>query len=118
MVLQRGRRTGVLRRSENSPRTICLLHPKKKRRRCDVPRNLVICCDGTNNSLSGPPTNICHLSRLAEISDPARQRVHYDAGVGVNASPSMRTRIGATLSKWSGSAFGTGLVENVSEAYT
>ena len=83
-----------------------------------MPRNIVICCDGTNNSLTGPPTNICYLSQLAEINDKTRQLVHYDAGVGVEANPSMRTRIGATLSKWSGSAFGTGLVDNVADAYS
>ena len=82
-----------------------------------MPRNLIICCDGTNNSLTGPPTNVCYLSQLAEIKDETQQLVYYDAGVGVEANPTMRTRIGATWSKWSGSAFGTGLVENVSQAY-
>lgn len=82
-----------------------------------MPRNLVICCDGTNNSLSGPPTNVRHLYRLARVQDPGLQFAYYDAGVGVDALPSMSTRIGGTLSKWSGSAFGTGLVENVEAAY-
>jgi uncharacterized protein (DUF2235 family) len=80
-------------------------------------KNLVICCDGTNNSLGGVVTNIGHLSRLADIGNKARQIPYYDAGVGVEAEPSMRTRIGAALSRWSGSAFGTGLVENVEQAY-
>jgi uncharacterized protein (DUF2235 family) len=88
-----------------------------------MPRNLVICCDGTNNSLTGPPTNVCHLAQLATLKlpdgkkDEAQQAVHYDAGVGVEADPAMYTRIGAALSKWSGSAFGTGLVDNVQQAY-
>jgi uncharacterized protein (DUF2235 family) len=80
-------------------------------------RNLVICCDGTNNSLESPPTNVRHLSELADITDETRQRVFYDVGVGVEASPGMRTRVGALWSRWSGSAFGTGLVENVAQAY-
>jgi uncharacterized protein (DUF2235 family) len=80
-------------------------------------RNLVICCDGTNNSLTGPPTNVRHIRDVARIAEPELQRVYYDAGVGVEASPGMRTRIGETLSRWSGSAFGTGLVENVQQAY-
>jgi uncharacterized protein (DUF2235 family) len=82
-----------------------------------MPRNLVICCDGTNNSLVGPPTNVRHLYRLAKLPDASRQFAYYDAGVGVDELPSMRTRIGGTLSRWSGSAFGTGLVDNVAEAY-
>ena len=81
-------------------------------------RNLVICCDGTNNSLSTPLTNVAHLSALADIDDVARQFVFYDAGVGVESNPGMRTKIGAVLSKWTGSAFGTGLVENVQNAYS
>jgi uncharacterized protein (DUF2235 family) len=80
-------------------------------------RNLVICCDGTNNSLVGAPTNVAHLHRLASLDDNARQLSYYDAGVGVEADPGMGTRIGAALSRWSGSAFGTGLVENVQQAY-
>jgi uncharacterized protein (DUF2235 family) len=82
-----------------------------------MPRNLILCCDGTNNSLDSPPTNVRHLSELAAIADETRQRVFYDAGVGVDAGPGMRTRIGAAFSRWSGSAFGTGLVENVEQAY-
>jgi len=83
-----------------------------------MPRNLVICCDGTNNSLDSPLTNVAHLSALADIGDNSRQLAYYDAGVGVEASPKRRTRLGATFSKWSGSAFGTGLVENVEHAYS
>jgi uncharacterized protein (DUF2235 family) len=82
-----------------------------------MPRNLILCCDGTNNSLESPPTNVRHLSQLADIADEARQRVFYDVGVGVEADPGVRTRIGAAFSRWSGSAFGTGLVENVEQAY-
>jgi len=82
-----------------------------------VPRNLVICCDGTNNSLKSPPTNVRHLCQLADVADESRQRVFYDVGVGVDADPGMRTRIGSAFSRWSGSAFGTGLVENVTQAY-
>jgi len=82
-----------------------------------MPRNLVICCDGTNNSLESPPTNIRHLSVLAEITDPARQRVFYDVGGALHAAAGVRARIGAAFSRWSGSAFGTGLVEDVEQAY-
>jgi len=82
-----------------------------------MPRNLIICCDGTNNSLKSPPTNVRHLSELAKVADEGLQRVFYDVGVGVEADAGMRTRIGAAFSRWSGSAFGTGLVENVEQAY-
>lgn len=32
-----------------------------------MPRNIVICCDGTNNSLVEPVTNIGHSSRLPDV---------------------------------------------------
>src|SRR5262245_7236137 len=80
-------------------------------------RNLVICCDGTNNSLAGALTNVAQLYRLASLGDTTPQLAYYDAGVGVDADPDMRTRIGAAVSRWSGSAFGTGLIENVQQAY-
>jgi uncharacterized protein (DUF2235 family) len=83
-----------------------------------MPRNIVICCDGTNNSLDGPPTNVLHLKDLAEIHDDTRQLVKYDPGVGVESDPRMHTGIGAAWSRWSGSAFGSGLVENVGQAYS
>jgi uncharacterized protein (DUF2235 family) len=82
-----------------------------------MPKNIVICCDGTNNSRFTPTTNVGHLSKLADIGDPARQFVFYEAGVGVDADPRLRTRIGAAFSRWAGSAFGAGLVENVTQAY-
>lgn len=83
-----------------------------------MPRNLVICCDGTNKSLDSPLTNVAHLGALANIRDASRQLAYYDAGVGVETSPKRRSRIGAMLSTWLGSAFGTGLVENVEHAYS
>lgn len=82
-----------------------------------MPKNLVICCDGTNNSLAEIKTNVGHLWELARIKNDAVQVPYYDAGVGVEAEPSMRTRMGAAFSRWSGSAFGTGLVDNVQQAY-
>jgi uncharacterized protein (DUF2235 family) len=82
-----------------------------------MPKSIVICCDGTNNSLVGPKTNIAHLHELAGINNNARQLSYYDAGVGVEAEPGMLTRLGAMFSRLSGSAFGTGLVENVEQAY-
>jgi uncharacterized protein (DUF2235 family) len=78
--------------------------------------NLVICCDGTNNSLQRDLTNVALLSMVVDKT-PGLQHVYYDAGVGVDAAPGLVTRIGATISRWSGLAFGTGLVANVSDAY-
>lgn len=77
----------------------------------------MICCDGTNNSLQGTPTNVAWISKLADIRNSSVQSVFYDAGVGVERLPDMHTRIGGKISQWFGSAFGTGLIENVEQAY-
>jgi uncharacterized protein (DUF2235 family) len=80
-------------------------------------RNIVVLCDGTNNSLIEPITNIGHLSKVADIGNPEVQLPYYDAGVGVQADSRMRTRIGSKVSQWLGAAFGAGLVANVHAAY-
>jgi len=59
--------------------------------------NLVICCDGTNNSLQRDLTNVALLSMVVDKT-PGLQHVYYDAGVGVDAAPGLVTRIGATIS--------------------
>lgn len=80
-----------------------------------MPKNVVICCDGTNNSFQRDLTNVALVSLVA--GGVPGQHVYYDVGVGVDADPGMWTRVGATVSRWSGLAFGTGLVDNVAAAY-
>jgi uncharacterized protein (DUF2235 family) len=78
-------------------------------------KNIVICSDGTNNKLAGDLTNVARLSQIA-VND-ARQATFYDPGVGTMASPKEKTWLGKRWSLLSGLAFGTGLDENVFDAY-
>ncbi len=78
-------------------------------------KNIVICSDGTNNKLAGDLTNVARLSQVA-LND-ARQAVFYDPGVGTMAAPDQKTWIGKRWSLVSGLAFGTGLDQNVFDAY-
>ncbi len=86
------------------------------------PRQLVVCCDGTNNTLTGrlADTNVLQLfEQLAAQDDPA-QLLYYDPGVGAPDSlPSIG--IGDWLSrKWerlSGLASGRGVFDNIGKAY-
>lgn len=80
-----------------------------------MPKNVVICCDGTNSSFQRDLTNVARISCIA-ASVPGAQHVYYDVGVGVE-EPGFVTKIGATLYRWAGLAFGVGLVENVVQAY-
>ena len=72
-------------------------------------KRLVFCFDGTWNKLHPErATNVvltaASIERLAV--DGTAQLIHYDEGVGTGA-----------LDEWRGGMFGTGLVENVREAY-
>jgi uncharacterized protein (DUF2235 family) len=80
-----------------------------------VPKNVVICCDGTNSSFQRDLTNVARMSCIA-VKELGAQHVYYDVGVGVE-EPGFITKVGATLYRWAGLAFGVGLVRNVVEAY-
>ncbi len=80
-------------------------------------KNLVICCDGTNSSLQRDLTNVGRISYIA-VREPGVQHVYYDVGVGVGVKETGFIRkVGATLYRWAGLAFGAGLVANVVQAY-
>ncbi len=87
-----------------------------------LPRQLVICCDGTNNTLTGrlADTNVLQLFEHLAATDNPAQLLYYDPGVGAPDSlPSIG--IGDWLSrKWerlSGLASGRGVFENIGMAY-
>jgi uncharacterized protein (DUF2235 family) len=76
-----------------------------------VPKNLVVCCDGTWNvpdETRGPvaaPTNVAKLA-LAVAQDEVTQRLYYEPGVGT--APDERI---------TGGAFGYGLSHNIRNGY-
>ena len=49
-----------------------------------IPKNLVICCDGTGNEISENISNVLKLYRCLRKTDKTapRQMVFYDPGVG------------------------------------
>lgn len=81
-----------------------------------VPRNLVICCDGTNNQFGPENTNVVRLVQVLD-RDPAKQRLYYDPGVGTLPEPGAFTAFRKRLSEVAGLAFGAGLDWKVQEAY-
>jgi len=80
-----------------------------------MPKNIVICSDGTNNKLAGDLTNVARLSQV--VMNDSRQEMFYDPGVGTMAAPDQKTWFGKRWSLLSGLAFGSGLDENVFDAY-
>ena len=79
-------------------------------------KNLVLCCDGTNNQFGPENTNVVRLIQ-ALVRDPARQRLYYDPGVGTLPEPGAWTALGKKVSTIFGLAFGGGIFWKVQEAY-
>ena len=81
-----------------------------------MPKNLVVCLDGTNNEFGTENTNVVRLYQ-ALADDPARQLSYYDPGVGTIGHPGVLTRFMDKLTKILGMAFGLGVTQNVIDAY-
>ena len=79
-------------------------------------KNIVICCDGTNNQFGVCNTNVVRIVQILD-RDATRQVCYYDPGVGTLPDQSWRTRIGRTFSKVMALAFATDLHGKVSIAY-
>ncbi len=79
-------------------------------------RNIIVCCDGTQNEFGDRNSNVVKLVMILPLNT-STQLSYYDPGVGTLADP----RATSGLSRWwsitKGSAFGAGLTRNVSEAY-
>ena len=45
-----------------------------------MPKNIVLCCDGTGNEIEGNLSNVLKLYRIARRDE--EQRVYYDPGIG------------------------------------
>jgi uncharacterized protein (DUF2235 family) len=80
-----------------------------------MPRNIVLCCDGTTNEIAGDQTNVLRLFRMLVRSPD--QQVFYDAGVGTRADPTVFWPLRRMLRKKLDSAVGMSIRENVLAAY-
>ena len=73
-------------------------------------KRLIVCCDGTWNSLEKSPTNVVKLAQACRTvaSNGIRQLIYYDEGLGTS-----RYKIDTFF----GGAFGWGIDKNIQEAY-
>lgn len=78
-------------------------------------RNIVILCDGTSNGIKAERTNVLRLYGSLERS--GNQIVFYDPGVGTMGLSGPFTRLRSRVRIAAGLALGTGIHENVLEAY-
>jgi uncharacterized protein (DUF2235 family) len=81
-----------------------------------VPKNIVVCCDGTANEFTRSRTNVPKLF-LILAKDPAVQVTYYHPGVGTMAPPGFLTKAGVRLAEIAGLAFGYGLSNDIRDAY-
>src|ERR1700687_614364 len=80
-----------------------------------MPKNIVICCDGTGNEFGAHNSNVVKLYQ-ALVRDET-QGTYYHPGVGTMGARSALTGIGRWWTKVIGLAFGYGASENVADAY-
>ncbi len=79
------------------------------------PKNIVICCDGTGNEFGNENSNVVKLYSTLVID--SEQMGYYHPGVGTMGAPTARGRMERTWSRIKGLAFGSGLLDNVADAY-
>ncbi|MGH9495718.1 MAG: di-heme-cytochrome C peroxidase [Candidatus Sulfotelmatobacter sp.] len=81
-----------------------------------MPKNIVICCDGTGNEFGPSNSNVVKLYwSLASAPD---QACYYHPGVGTMGARNALTDIGKLWTKIRGLAFGYGVSDNIADAYS
>jgi uncharacterized protein (DUF2235 family) len=80
-----------------------------------MPKNIVVCCDGTGNKFGAQNSNVIKLYKM--LKHDSSQATYYHPGVGTMGAKSALTWIGKTWTKVIGLAFGYGLSENIADAY-
>ncbi|MCA9194457.1 MAG: DUF2235 domain-containing protein [Planctomycetales bacterium] len=80
-----------------------------------MPKNIVICCDGTSNDVVGVSTNVLKLYRCLVRSES--QLTCYVPGVGTISDPSMKTGIGKWCSRKLNMGIGYGVRETACSIY-
>jgi uncharacterized protein (DUF2235 family) len=81
-----------------------------------MPKNIVICCDGTGNEFGNDNSNVVKLYSTLHL-EPGVQTAYYHPGVGTMGAKSALSVLGKAWTRGIGLAFGYGLSENISDAY-
>lgn len=80
-----------------------------------MPRNLIICLDGTANRFGRDNTNVVKICECLDRG--ADHLVYYDPGVGTLGDQRALTWVRRKFTQVLGAGIGWGLMENVQEAY-
>lgn len=82
-----------------------------------MPKNIVVCCDGTGNEFGPSNSNIIKLYQVLDLATPSLQVAYYHPGLGTMGAPSALTKFSKWWTRLFGLAFGRGLMEDIGDAY-
>lgn len=81
-----------------------------------MPKNIVICCDGTSNEFDGDRTNVVKLYQMLN-HDPKLQVTYYHPGLGTMEAAGALTGFSRWWTRLAGFAFGYGLRNDIRDIY-
>jgi uncharacterized protein (DUF2235 family) len=81
-----------------------------------MPKNIVVCCDGTANEFARHSTNVVKLYSIL-TQDPAKQVTYYHPGLGTMEPAGALTTLARKVTKLLGQALGYGLANDMRDAY-
>jgi uncharacterized protein (DUF2235 family) len=81
-----------------------------------MPKNIVLCCDGTANEFAKHNTNVVKLYSVLQ-NDSAKQVTYYHPGLGTMEPAGALTTFSRKITKLLGMAFGYGLENDIRDAY-
>lgn len=90
--------------------------PLIRDREISMPKNIVLCCDGTANEFAQDRTNVVKLYFTLD-PDPARQVTYYHPGLGAMEPPGALSGATRLFTRLAGRAFGYGLEGDIRDAY-
>jgi uncharacterized protein (DUF2235 family) len=81
-----------------------------------MPRNIVVCCDGTGNQYGPANSNVVKL--YWTLSEGDKQVAYYHPGVGTMGARNALTTIGKWWTEVRGLTFGYGFSDNIADVYS
>jgi len=81
-----------------------------------MPRNIVVCCDGTGNQYGAANSNVVKL--YWTLSAPDKQVAYYHPGVGTMGARNALTVLGKSWTTVRGLCFGYGFSDNLADVYS
>jgi uncharacterized protein (DUF2235 family) len=82
-----------------------------------MPKNIVICADGTGNKYGATNTNVARFFAALDRSDPMRQVAAYFPGIGTIPSASALTAVSRLTTQLASLVVGYGLLDLVAQMY-